>query len=52
MYLKEIVSLYKEFSSKNFEVKSELKSIQIQSERIVYFGLLFNEMLSNSIEHS
>ena len=51
-YLKEIVSLYKEFSANNFEVKSDLKSINIQSERIVYFGLLFNEMLSNTIEHS
>ncbi|PCI98694.1 MAG: hypothetical protein COB15_05585 [Flavobacteriales bacterium] len=52
VYLKEIVSLYKEFSSQNFEVKSDLKAIDIQSERIVYFGLLFNEMLSNTIEHS
>jgi two-component sensor histidine kinase len=52
VYLKEIVSLYKEFSPQNFEVKSDLKVIEIQSERIVYFGLLFNEMLSNTIEHS
>ena len=51
-YLKEIASLYREFTPQNFEVKANLESIEIKSERIVYFGLLFNEMLSNTIEHS
>jgi len=51
-YLKEIAALYREFTPQNFEVKTNLNSIEIKSERIVYFGLLFNEMLSNTIEHS
>jgi two-component sensor histidine kinase len=51
-YLQEIVTLYAEVEPKNFEVKTSLKSLKIPSERIVYFGLIFNEMLSNTIEHS
>ncbi len=52
LYLKEIVELYIEVKPQNFELNSVLKSLEIGSERIVYFGLIFNEMLSNTIEHS
>lgn len=52
IYFQEILSLYEDISPVNFQVKNEIDHINIRSERIVYFGLFFNEMLSNSIEHS
>lgn len=51
-YLQEIVALFTEIKPHNFEINSDLTSLEIPSERIVYFGLIFNEMLSNTIEHS
>ncbi len=50
-YLTEIVSLYKEVSTQNFELKAKVETINIRSERVIYFGLMFNEMISNTIEH-
>ncbi len=52
VYLNEIVELYSELTPNNFKLDHTVDSILIGSERIVYFGLMFNEMLSNTIEHS
>lgn len=51
-YFKELIKLYDEISSDQFAVKLEVGDVQIRSERIVYFGLIVNEMLSNTLEHS
>ena len=51
-YFKEIVSLYVEISSANFSFNDQIDQVEIRSERIIYFGLIFNELLSNSIEHN
>jgi len=50
-YFKEIIGLYEEIVSDDFTVEKAIENVGIKSERIVYFGLIFNEMLSNTIEH-
>ena len=50
-YVQEIIRLYKDISQDNFNLKDSIHQVRLRSERIVYFGLLFNEMLSNTIEH-
>ncbi len=50
-YLHDIIELYSELSS-HIEIRADIKDLSIKSERIVYIGLMFNEMLSNTIEHS
>jgi len=51
-YFEEIVSLYQEISNGTFSIQLNIDDISIQSERMVYFGLIFNEMISNTLEHS
>lgn len=51
-YFKEIISLYLQLSPDNLEVFEHFDTISIPSERLVYFGLIFNEMLSNTVEHN
>ena len=51
-YFSEIVTLYKEMAPDEFIIEKELGKVGIKSERIVYFGLVLNEMLSNTLEHS
>lgn len=50
-YFKDIVALYLDFSSSAKNINKSIASCSISSERIVYFGLILNEMLSNSMEH-
>jgi len=52
IYVQEIVRLYKDISLENCSLKESIHKVKLRSERIVYFGLLFNEMLSNTIEHN
>lgn len=52
LYFKEIISLYQQLSAENMEVFEHFDPLDIPSERIVYFGLIFNEMLSNTVEHN
>ena len=52
LYFEEIFRLYSEISTIPFEMSSEIDSIVIKSERLVYFGLILNELLSNSMEHN
>lgn len=51
-YFNDIISLYHNISNSQFKIVPEISTISIPSERMVYFGLIFNEMLSNIIEHS
>lgn len=51
-YFDEIISLYQNISNNRFKIDTEINKISIPSERIIYFGIIFNEMLSNTIEHS
>jgi len=51
-YFGEIITLYKEFNTAGFLVEKRIAPAAIKSERIVYFGLIFNEMLANTIEHN
>ncbi|MCE7996032.1 MAG: sensor histidine kinase [Roseivirga sp.] len=51
-YFKEIISLYLQLSPDNLEVFEHFDTIDIPNERLVYFGLIFNEMLSNTVEHN
>lgn len=51
-YFLDIIDSYQEITNSNFKIVKNLTSVPIQSERIVYFGLIFNELLSNTIEHS
>jgi two-component sensor histidine kinase len=50
-YFTAIIALYQDISSDKFRIKVDIDEISIKSERIVYFGLIFNEMLSNTFEH-
>ncbi|MEZ4721186.1 MAG: sensor histidine kinase [Flavobacteriales bacterium] len=50
-YFSEIIKLYEEISPDNLQLEKHIDSIDIKSERIVYFGLILNEMLANTIEH-
>lgn len=51
-YFTEIVKLYNSLTTNGFEVNLDIDGVQVRSERIIYFGLIFNEMLANTIEHS
>ncbi|GAB5522277.1 MAG: hypothetical protein Roseis2KO_01490 [Roseivirga sp.] len=51
-YFKDIIALYLQLSPDNLEVFEHFDPIDIPSERLVYFGLIFNEMLSNTVEHN
>lgn len=50
-YFDEIIDLNTEISMGNLRVSAHYEDAKIRSERIVYFGLILNEMLSNTIEH-
>ncbi|MCB0736051.1 MAG: sensor histidine kinase [Bacteroidetes bacterium] len=50
-YFEDIISIYTDISTNGMKVESHVASIPIKSERIVYFGLILNEMLSNTLEH-
>jgi two-component sensor histidine kinase len=51
-YFLEIIKLYEEMSTAPLNVENKIDPVEIKSECIVYFGLIFNEMLSNTIEHN
>ncbi|MCH2223664.1 MAG: sensor histidine kinase [Crocinitomicaceae bacterium] len=50
-YFSAIIELNDKISSDAFLLEKKIDKVEIKSERIVYFGLIFNEMLSNTIEH-
>lgn len=51
-YFEEVIAMYQEITTENLRVALDVGDIAIRSERMVYFGLVFNELLSNTIEHS
>lgn len=51
-YFTSIIELNQEISSNLFSIETQIDDVYIKSERIVYFGLIFNEMLSNTFEHN
>jgi two-component sensor histidine kinase len=51
-YFSEIIEHYRQINTLPMVIKLEVQEIEINSERIIYFGLILNELLSNSIEHS
>jgi two-component sensor histidine kinase len=51
VYFSEILKLYGNLYN-NFKVDTELDFIKISSETIIYYGLILNEMLLNTIEHN
>jgi len=51
-YFEEIIKQYRNISPAAFQIDLNVGTVEIRSERIVYFGLIFNEMISNTIEHS
>ncbi|MBL4709173.1 MAG: sensor histidine kinase, partial [Flavobacteriales bacterium] len=51
-YFEEIIMLYQEMTISTKSIKQRFDEAFIESERIIYFGLIFNEMLSNTYEHN
>lgn len=52
LYFEEIIRLYTIIKPGVLQVESEIYPLKIKSERIVYFGLILNELLANTIEHN
>lgn len=50
-YFKDVIHIYQNISNGKLQVQEDIAHIEISSERIIYFGLILNEMLSNTIEH-
>lgn len=50
-YFTELIEQYRQMDMEQ-TIQMEIDEVQIRSERIVYFGLILNEMLTNTIEHS
>lgn len=51
-YFLEVIKIYSQITDVHFEIIPEICTVGIKSERIVYFGLILNELLANSFEHS
>lgn len=51
-YFEEVLELYQSINKNNVQVSLNIATVAIESEQIIYFGLIFNEMLSNSLEHN
>ena len=50
-YFEEIISYYTDLSKNKINFITDFANPEIKSERIIYFGLILNEMLSNTIKH-
>jgi two-component sensor histidine kinase len=50
-FFNEIIKLYDEMSHNNLSIHAHFDNAFIKSERIIYFGLILNEMIANTIEH-
>ncbi|MCJ8289081.1 MAG: sensor histidine kinase [Crocinitomicaceae bacterium] len=51
-FFNEVLNLYQHLSSEQLNVLKNIEPIEIENERIVYLGLILNELLSNTIEHN
>ncbi len=52
IYFKEIIRLYSIMNPNTLHIIKNIYPVKINSERIVYFGLILNELLANTIEHN
>ncbi len=50
-YFSDIIASYESISESGIKIKKSIAAISIGGERIVYFGLILNEMLANTLEH-
>lgn len=50
-YFNEIVEYYQNLTEFKIEFETDFASLEIGSERIVYFGLIINELISNTLKH-
>jgi len=50
-YFNDIISMYQDMSKAPLHIEKHIDEVRIQSERIVYFGLILNELLTNTVEH-
>ena len=51
IYLDEIIENYQKMHDYNFNIEKHFDNIEMESERLIYFGLILNELISNTIEH-
>jgi len=51
IYLDEIIDHYQKMHDYNFNIEKHFDNIEMESERLIYFGLMLNELISNTIEH-
>lgn len=51
VFFNEIIQANQEMALGDLNVTNCFDEVNIRSERIIYFGLILNEMLSNTIEH-
>jgi len=52
VYFKEVIEHYQSMQSSPLILEEEYDEISVKSERIIYLGLILNELLSNTIEHA
>lgn len=52
VYLGEIIAYYRNMAHAIPQITTSIAPVKIKSERIVYFGLILNEMIANTIAHS
>ena len=51
VYMMEIAVLYRKMVSEPLAIEVDVQPMEIPSEKIIYFGLVVNELLANTIEH-
>ena len=51
-FFDEILNLYQDISSSQLKITKDVQSLDMKNERIIYLGLILNELLSNTIEHN
>ncbi len=50
-YFNEIIEYFQDLSKEKVKFISDFTNLEIKSERIIYFGLVLNEMISNTLKH-
>ncbi|KAB2918111.1 MAG: sensor histidine kinase [Bacteroidetes bacterium] len=51
VYLGEIIAYYQNMAPAIPQITASIVPVKIKSERIIYFGLILNEMIANTIAH-
>jgi two-component sensor histidine kinase len=50
-YFDEILAYYNDISTEKLQFTTDYAKIYIPSERVIYFGLVLNELIANTIKH-